>query len=266
MIELKCDVNIADKNGETALHLAAKNGQHKAAKTLLQHNADHSLVSFDVSCRYGDNFQLQVAKDGQTPLHFACQSGYFDVVVILLQFNALPGISFIFLHRNCNRFLDGTPFQDDKDAETLSSKSTAESVSEDLSDFVNRPIHLAAKSGNLEIIKELARYKANLNAINEQRQTALHISTAHSKFQVIITCSITFVLRNITFQATQQLLECGAIPDIIDYRNEAPIHLAAENGSNDISEVLLKFGTSVTLKDSKGIRLNFYINDSYLHS
>ena len=80
--------------------------------------------------------------------------------------------------------LDGTPFQDDKDAETLSSKSTAESVSEDLSDFVNRPIHLAAKSGNLEIIKELARYKANLNAINEQRQTALHISTAHSKFQV----------------------------------------------------------------------------------
>ena len=83
--------------------------------------------------------------------------------------------------------LDGTPFQDDKDAETLSSKSTAESVSEDLSDFVNRPIHLAAKSGNLEIIKELARYKANLNAINEQRQTALHISTAHSKFQVTIT-------------------------------------------------------------------------------
>jgi len=45
LIELKCDVNIADKNGETALHLAAKNGQHKAAKTLLQHNADHSLVS-----------------------------------------------------------------------------------------------------------------------------------------------------------------------------------------------------------------------------
>ena len=74
------------------------------------------------------------------------------------------------------------------------------------------------------------------------------------------------VLRNISLQATQQLLECGAIPDIIDYRNEAPIHLAAENGSNDISEVLLKFGTSVTLKDSKGIRLNFYINDSYMHS
>ena len=61
---------------------------------------------------------------------------------------------------------------------------------------------------------------------------------------------------NTIFQATQQLLECGAIPDIIDYRNEAPIHLAAENGSNDISEVLLKFGTSVTLKDSKGIRLH----------
>jgi len=48
LIELKCDVNIADKNGETALHLAAKNGQHKAAKTLLQHNADHSLVSLSI--------------------------------------------------------------------------------------------------------------------------------------------------------------------------------------------------------------------------
>lgn len=50
----------------------------------------------------------------------------------------------------------------------------------------------------------------------------------------------------------EQLLECGAIPDIVDYRNEAPIHLAAENGSNDIAEILLKYGTSVMLKDSKG--------------
>ena len=46
LIELKSNINVKDKNGETALHLAAKHGQHRAVRILLQHDADHSLVSF----------------------------------------------------------------------------------------------------------------------------------------------------------------------------------------------------------------------------
>jgi len=68
---------------------------------------------------------------------------------------------------------------------SLSSKSTSEQSSiEESGDFVTRPIHSAARSGNIEIIKELSRYKANINAANEQKQTALHLSTALSKYQV----------------------------------------------------------------------------------
>ena len=89
---------------------------------------------------------------------------------------------------------DGIPFQDEKDEESLNSKSTEQSSLEDSSDFVTRPIHSAARCGNIEIIKELARYKANINAMNEQRQTALHLSTALSKYQVCLKYAKLFVI------------------------------------------------------------------------
>ena len=49
---------------------------------------------------------------------------------------------------------------------------------------VTRPIHLAAKSGTPKIITLLAEAGANLDAQNEQKQSALHIATAHSQLSV----------------------------------------------------------------------------------
>ena len=49
---------------------------------------------------------------------------------------------------------------------------------------VTRPVHLAAKSGTPKIITLLAEAGANLDAQNEQKQSALHIATAHSQLSV----------------------------------------------------------------------------------
>jgi ankyrin repeat protein len=45
LLDLKSDINLQDKNGETALHLACKHGHTKAAAVLLEYDADTSLVS-----------------------------------------------------------------------------------------------------------------------------------------------------------------------------------------------------------------------------
>jgi len=45
LVDLKCDINFADKNGETPLHLAAKHGHTKAAGSLIESGADLSVVS-----------------------------------------------------------------------------------------------------------------------------------------------------------------------------------------------------------------------------
>lgn len=64
----------ADDRGCTALHLAAKNGQHRVVQILLQHNADVDLPN----------------SSGWTPLHLAALNGYDTVVRILLQQGADP--------------------------------------------------------------------------------------------------------------------------------------------------------------------------------
>lgn len=56
LIELKSNVNIKDKNGETALHLAAKHGQHRAVRILLQNEADHSLVGIETFLSFANTF------------------------------------------------------------------------------------------------------------------------------------------------------------------------------------------------------------------
>ena len=73
-----------------------------------------------------------MAGDNQTPLHYACLNGHFESVVILLQFNALP---------------DGLPLLDSAEKSDSSSKSTEQSVEENETECITRPVHLAAKRG-----------------------------------------------------------------------------------------------------------------------
>jgi hypothetical protein len=48
------------------------------------------------------------------------------------------------------------------------------------------------------------------------------------------------------------LISNKANPNIRDSRNEGPLHLAAENGNNEMAEILLKSGADVKIKDVKG--------------
>ena len=64
------------------------------------------------------------------------------------------------------------------------SQSVAPSDESDNQAKCTRPIHLAAKHGSSKIIKLLADGGASVDAVNEQKQSALHIATALSHLSV----------------------------------------------------------------------------------
>jgi uncharacterized protein len=75
LVQKKCDLNLQDDNGNTALHQSGLNG-HALAVKLLATQAELNLQN----------------KDGMTPLMNAASNGYHDCVDILLQSGANPDI------------------------------------------------------------------------------------------------------------------------------------------------------------------------------
>lgn len=59
LTRLVTDISIRDKNHETGLHLAARNGRVDCMRTLLSHGAECNARN----------------SDGWTPLHWCCANG-----------------------------------------------------------------------------------------------------------------------------------------------------------------------------------------------
>ncbi|XP_045213506.2 ankyrin-3-like [Mercenaria mercenaria] len=62
------DINYQNKGGQTALHIACKEGNVNIVKELLNHSADTNLYT----------------QKGNTPIHLACYYGHLNVVELLL--------------------------------------------------------------------------------------------------------------------------------------------------------------------------------------
>ena len=62
-------INIADKDGITALHIACENGEDEGVDALLECGANMNLQN----------------KKGMTPLHLACENGFTTIVAKMLQ-------------------------------------------------------------------------------------------------------------------------------------------------------------------------------------
>jgi ankyrin repeat protein len=101
--------NIKDKDGNTPLHYAAREGRLKVVELLLEHGADPNIQDKDgwtplhyaawkrrlkvveLLLEHGADPNIQ-DKDGETPLHLAAWDGHLDVVKFLLEHGANPNI------------------------------------------------------------------------------------------------------------------------------------------------------------------------------
>jgi hypothetical protein len=99
-----------------------------------------------------------------------------------------------------------------------------------------RPLHLAARSGEVSLVEVLLEAGADLTAREWERSwTALHLAARGDAGDVIRT-----------------LVEAGARVDVRDLNGASPLHRAAENGAGEAVRVLLDLGASPAATDMIG--------------
>lgn len=142
--EAKVDVNERDNNGAVPMYFAAQEGHVEVIRFLLQHNADPLAKARDGMCAIhaaAQGGRVECLKllipitgprsaklrdnDGATPVHFCCARGHIDCIEYLL---SVPGIT-----------------------------------GEERDDIEATPAHDAAEQGQLEALKTLVHFNADIN-------------------------------------------------------------------------------------------------------
>nr|XP_056719869.1 caskin-2 [Euleptes europaea] len=170
LLEAQATVDIKDINGMRPLHYAAWQGKVEPVRLLLRAAASVNMASLD----------------GQIPLHLSAQYGHYEVSEMLLQHQSNPCL----VNKAKKTPLDlACEFGRLKVAQLLLNShlcvSLLEGQSKDTADpNYTTPLHLAAKNGHKEIIRQLL--KAGIE-INKQTKTgtALHEAALYGKTEVV---------------------------------------------------------------------------------
>ncbi|NXN12571.1 CSKI2 protein, partial [Indicator maculatus] len=170
LLEAQATVDIKDSNGMRPLHYAAWQGRVEPVRVLLRAAASVNMASLD----------------GQIPLHLSAQYGHYEVSEMLLQHQSNPCI----INKAKKTPLDlACEFGRLKVAQLLLNShlcvALLEGQSKDATDpNYTTPLHLAAKNGHKEIIRQLL--KAGIE-INKQTKTgtALHEAALYGKTEVV---------------------------------------------------------------------------------
>uniref|UniRef100_A0A6J0UKZ4 Caskin-2 isoform X2 n=1 Tax=Pogona vitticeps TaxID=103695 RepID=A0A6J0UKZ4_9SAUR len=170
LLEAQATVDIKDINGMRPLHYAAWQGKVEPVRLLLRAAASVNTASLD----------------GQIPLHLSAQYGHYEVSEMLLQHQSNPCL----VNKAKKTPLDlACEFGRLKVAQLLLNShmcvALLEGQSKDTSDpNYTTPLHLAAKNGHKEIIRQLL--KAGIE-INKQTKTgtALHEAALYGKTEVV---------------------------------------------------------------------------------
>ena len=93
-------INERTRWGDTALDIAAENGDEKQVVALLAHGAEVNSKSADGwtalhFAAFSGRFRVvdllfETDNDGRTALHYAARKGFQDVVALLLEWGAVP--------------------------------------------------------------------------------------------------------------------------------------------------------------------------------
>lgn len=94
------------------------------------------------------------------------------------------------------------------------------------------PLHNASKFGYLDIVQELLKAGAHVNASDNKGDTPLHFASEQGHTEAI-----------------QILLDCGADINAANHKGETPLNLAIEHNNLEIIQMLLDYGADVNTND-----------------
>ena len=230
LLEANANVNAADSDGRRPLHLAIKNADCRVARMLLGRGARadvpdrHGKVPLQIAAKYGHvelvrmllEHDASVFHEGQTgpsPLHIATMEGHVPLIDMFLNF----------VDVNTN----------DMSGDDVKEKT---------------PLHLAAERGLVETANFLLeRFRADVNALDSDRQTALQCVVAERH-------SSRSMRRKDDYNLLADLLirKCVNVNQQ-NVRGDTALHLAARNQYYKVVEKLLLSGADPTLLNDAGL-------------
>ena len=185
------EVHQVDEEGQTPLHIAAKNNEREKARSLLKHGADVSYIGVK---RRNTDYILQVSAttlEGATPLHYAAEEGNWKFCAVLLAAGADPTlaandgsvplnavvklrvpVSLRMLQVLCcllgpqGRLINNLTYRKSRKRES--------------------PLHAACARGNVWLLHFLVRNGANVKATTEAGQSPLHYAAGTQQLDAAI--------------------------------------------------------------------------------
>ncbi|MBB64804.1 MAG: hypothetical protein CMO81_07040 [Waddliaceae bacterium] len=247
--------------GQTALHLAARYGNHSLAKRILKEHEEHRMFgAFSwVTDRCASLVHMQDSM-GRTPLHWAVMSDNYILVDELLQWNSPLEIS----DKNGQ-----TPFHlayKSKKKQIhylLISRPLPQEILEQKDHKGMTPLHYAAKNSNFSYLISLLKRKVKTNIEDNQGWTPLHWACVNADTNAALTLHMAdhnlvnkkdfegctplhIASANSCSQLVSFLLEKGAKVNALDRQGRTPLHYAAEHSPRNI-EFLLENGADSNL-------------------
>jgi ankyrin repeat protein/CHAT domain-containing protein len=210
------DINAKSAKGATPLHLAAANGHLEAVEVLLEARASVNETLVD---------------SGETPLLLAIRNHHSEVALRLLKAGADPSAA----DRAGVSGLRVVIEQEDFPLASELVERGARVNSTIIADGTT-PLHYAASSGNMPITTLLLTRGAAVNAKTSDGNTPLFFSVARKLVSV-----------------STALLQAGADPNIENNAGETPLHAAASEGHAQLVSVLLAYGANVNAKDKANL-------------
>ena len=215
-------LNEPDRNGLTALHLAAKRGYVAVGQLLLDEEAQ-----IDVE----DN-------SGRTALHVAVESGHLNVVRFLLD----KGASTEARNHNGQAALHlAAKYGNPEIVQTLLDRETFIEATDESEETA---LHIASRCGHVQTVRHLLVEGASIEARNLYGQTALHLATKYGNTKIV-----------------QMLLDRGAFIEATDESEETALHIASRCGHVQTVRHLLVEGASTEARNrDEQTALHFAVN------
>ncbi len=271
------DVNKKNEQGQTPLHIAARNGSKNVAEVLIERGGEVDAK---------DN-------EGRTPLHLASENGHAPVIDLLIthkaQVNSRDKIGRTPLHhtalgvRGSNAALAliskkaGVDAQDKKGwtplylaclnnlpkmAELLINKGAKVNPTSGPT-----PLMGAVRDGHIRVVRVLLDNKAQVHGPATARQTPLHVAAEKGYLHIATllmdheaspnrkdsqrNTPLYYAIYNDRFHVIQELLDQGVNVNQ-KTREGTLLHLAAERGHAGAAGLLIQKGARLELKNSQG--------------
>ncbi|KAK9876750.1 hypothetical protein WA026_014988 [Henosepilachna vigintioctopunctata] len=241
LIEYGSEINIQDSNGNSPLHLAAKN----LCGSSVYATKECSFEVFKLLLEAGAAVNNQ-NKSGDTALHLTVSKMFTKITNILLNYKSDPNIQNYWgdtpLHKACR-------CQQDLNALELIKNGANATI---YNKYGRTPLIEAIDGSSELVLSTMCQSGANISFRDKNKNTALHYAVEH-----LDECLQSNVI-------ISSLLKYGSNPNIQNELGNTPLHKACEKLMKDIAMIILDFGGNPNIQNKIGYTPFHYAAESFI--